>query len=199
MSTHDGGKRLDFACECVSARGGYSDPWAGLSRKRLLPAGTKEEILCSLASAPKTIAQLARELGLSGPSVFSHVTEMAASELLREADGPPKRYPAERYYEPNFPVVKRQESARFEAVCEELSSEMASLFESRLGPLREAFERTTLPQRGWAFEDLTHYLFARAQRGARSALEDRGTLPPRSAHLNGVEWVFWAEECQEED
>lgn len=199
MGTHDGGKRLEFACECVSARGGYSDPWAGLSQKRLLPAGTKEEILCSLASAPKTIAQLARELGLSGPSVFTHVAEMAASELLREADGQRKRYPAERYYEPNFPVVNRQESACFEGVCEELSNEMASLFERRLGQLREAFERTTLAGHGWTFEDLTHYFFARAQRGARAALEDRGTLPPRSSHLNGVEWVFWAEECQEED
>jgi DNA-binding transcriptional ArsR family regulator len=199
MSTQDGGKRLEFACECVSARGGYSDPWAGLAQKRLLPAGTKEEILCSLASAPKTIAQLARELGLSGPSVFTHVTEMAASELVREANDQRKRYPAERYYEPNFPVVSRQERPCFEGVCEELSNEMASLFERHLGRLREAFERTTLSQRGWAFEDLTHYLFARAQRGARAALEDQGTLPPRSAHLNGVEWVFWAEECQEED
>ena len=199
MSTQQGRNGLDFPCECVSARGGYSDPWSGISQKRLLPAGTKEEILCSLARAPKTIAQLARELSLSSPSVFTHVTEMVASELLREADGQQKRYPTERYYEPNFPVVSRTESPFFESACSELADEMASLFTQKLDLLREAFDRTTLAARGWTFEDLTHYLYARAQRGARSILEDRGALPAAASHLNGVEWVFWAEECKEED
>jgi len=165
-----------------------------VAQKRLLPAGTKEEILCSLAEEPKTIAQLARQLSLSGPSVFTHVSEMVASELLREAEGRQKRYAAERYYEPNFPVVCHADRAEFDEPCEELAGELAALFARHLARLREAFDETTLAARGWGFDDLAHYLYARAHRDARALLEARGALPPRAAHLNGVEWVFWAEE-----
>ena len=79
-------KGLRFPCECVSAQGGYSDPWAGISQNRLLPDGTKEEILNSLSREPKTTAQLAKELDLSQPSIHRHIGEMMVSELLRESE-----------------------------------------------------------------------------------------------------------------
>ena len=63
MSGPNGHKGLQFACECVSAQAGYSDPWASISQKKLLPDGTKESIINSLGKEPKTIAQLAKELG----------------------------------------------------------------------------------------------------------------------------------------
>ncbi|HZI20111.1 MAG TPA: winged helix-turn-helix domain-containing protein [Pyrinomonadaceae bacterium] len=196
MSEQDVGRRLDFACECVSSHGGYGDPWAGLAQRKLLSNGTKEEILCSVARDPKTIAQLARELSLSPPSVFTHVTELVSSDLIRAADGHPKRHPSERYYEPNFPVVRRAERAEFDSVCEELSEQFAALFARRLKRLEHAFDGTDLAARGWKFEDVGHYLYARVQRGARERLEDSGALPPRQPHLNGSEWVFWAEESE---
>ena len=194
MSSRDGQRVLEFACECVSSRGGYSDPWSAVAQNRLLPDGTKEEILNAVARRPKTIAQLAKELGLAPPSVHTHVGEMLASELLREAAEWEKRYPTERYYEPNFPVVGRAEGAEFEAACGEIAEQVAALFRRRLGKLERAFDRTALAERGWTFDDLKQYLYARVQRAARRALESDGTLPARQAHQNGLEWDFWAEE-----
>src|SRR5919205_4172387 len=120
-------KRLRFPCECVSAQGGYSDPWAAISQKKLLPDGTKEEILNSVTKEPKTIAQLAKELGLSQPSIHRHISEMMASELLRESEEWERRYPTERYYEPNFPVVRAEERTEFDDVCREMAGRVAEL------------------------------------------------------------------------
>src|ERR1051326_2068396 len=92
MSGPDGMDGLRFPCECVSSReGGYSDPWAAVTKRKLLPDGTKEEILNLLAREPKTISQLAEALRLSPPSVFAHVNDMIKRELLREARGCAKR------------------------------------------------------------------------------------------------------------
>ena len=81
MTIPAGFKGLLFPCECVSSRpGGYSDPWAEITKNRLLPNGTKEEILNVLAQEPKTITQIAETLRLSAPTV-PHVSEMLRSEL----------------------------------------------------------------------------------------------------------------------
>lgn len=195
MSGVKGYKRLRFACECVSAETGYSDPWAGVSQKKLLPDGTKEDIMNSVAKEPKTIAQLAKELDLSQPSIHRHISEMMASELLRESEEWERKYPTERYYEPNFPVVKADERAEFEAICKEMAERVADLFEKRRIQLESAFAKTDLANRGWMFPDIAQYLYASVQRGARELLEERGALPLREKHRNGVEWIFWAEEA----
>src|SRR4051812_4119997 len=110
MTVPEGFRGLRFPCECVSSRpGGYSDPWAEISRNRLLPDGTKEEILNLVSREPKTISQLAEALHLSLPSIHTHITDMMKSELLRESVEWEKKYPTERYYEPNFPVLKAEE------------------------------------------------------------------------------------------
>jgi DNA-binding transcriptional ArsR family regulator len=189
-------KKLQFACECVSARGGYSDPWAAIAQKRLLPDGTKEEILNLVADEPKTIAQLAKLLNLSQPSVHKHINEMMGSELLRESKEWERKYPTERYYEPNFPVLKAEEQAEFERLCQEMAERVAALFEKQYKQLESTFHQTAISERGWAFSDISHYLYARVQRGARELLEQHGKLPPRKEHRNGAEWVFWAEELR---
>src|ERR1041385_4325995 len=107
-------KGLRFPCECVSGlAGGYSDPWADVTKRKLLPNGTKEQIVTLLAEEPKTISQLAQALSLSAPSVHTHINDMLQSELLRESEEFEKRHPSERYYEPNFPVFKAGECAEF--------------------------------------------------------------------------------------
>lgn len=83
MSVRKNGCLLHFPCECVSIQGGYSDPWAAIAQKRLLSDGTKERVLNAVARRPRTIANLATELGLSAPTVHSHVNEMLGSGLLR--------------------------------------------------------------------------------------------------------------------
>ena len=195
MSVPAGFKGLRFPCECVSSLpGGYSDPWAEITKNKLLPDGTKEEILNVLARGPNTITQIAETLGLSAPSVHTHIRDMLRSELLREAVEWEKTHPAERYYEPNFPVFKDEECAEFRVLCEEMSKELVTLFERKQKKIERTFQKTALSQKGWETSDITHCLFANMYRGARTLLEQRGLLRRRQQHANGAQWIFWAEE-----
>ena len=191
----DDQKGLRFPCECVSSLpGGYTDPWADITKRKLLPNGTKEQIVSLVAQEPKTISQLAQALNLSAPSIHTHVNDMLKSELLRESEEYEKKHPTERYYEPNFPVFKAEECAEFRELCEEMAEQLATLFERRRAKMERAFRRTSLPDHGWELSDVTHCLYANMYRGARTLLEKRGLLAPREKHANGAEWIFWAEE-----
>lgn len=195
MTVPEGFKGLRFPCECVSSRrGGYSEPWAAVAKNKLLPNGTKEEILNLVAQEPRTISQLAEALGLSAPSVHTHVSDMLKSELLREAVEWEKTHPAERYYEPNFPVIKAEEAAELCELCDDLASKVADLFKKHRRKLEKVFRETPLAERGWEFAEVAQFVFASVQRGAREMLEQDGTLASPKSHRNGVEWVFWAEE-----
>jgi DNA-binding transcriptional ArsR family regulator len=188
-------KALRFPCECVSGGpGGYSDPWAEIARKKLLPNGTKEEILNLVAREPRTISQLAEALALSAPSVHTHVSDMIKSELIRESEEWEKQHPTERYYEPNFPVFGAEECAEFRGLCDEVAQQIATLVEKKRAKMERAFGRTGLADRGWDLSDVTQCLYANMQRGARLLLEERGLLVPREKHTNGAAWIFWAEE-----
>lgn len=192
--TVDGGG-LRFPCECVSnSPGGYSDPWADITKRKLLPNGTKEQIVTLVAREPKTISQLAQALNLSPPSVHTHVNDMLNSELLRESVEFEKKHPTERYYEPNFPVFKAEECAEFRTLCEEMAEQLATLFERQKAKMEQAFAKTSLRDQGWDLSDVTQCLYANMYRGARAMLEERGLLAPRAKHANGAEWIFWAEE-----
>lgn len=195
MSIAEGFKGLRFPCECVSGTaGGYSDPWSEVTKHKLLPNGTKEEILNLVAQEPKTISQLAEALHLSPPSVYTHITDMMKSELLRESEEWEKKHPSERYYEPNFPVFKGAECAEFKTLCEEMAEQVAALFEKRRAKIERAFNKTGLKDQGWGPADITQCLYANMQRGARTLLEQRGLLIPRQKRANGAAWIFWAEE-----
>jgi len=186
---------LCFPCECVSGgSGGYSDPWSEITKNKLLPNGTKEEILNLVAREPKTISQLAEALDLSPPSVHTHINDLMKSELLRESEEWEKKYPTERYYEPNFPVLKAEECAEFRALCQEMAEQVVALFERKRAKMERAFARTRLANQGWEFSHITQCLYANMQRSARTLLEQRGLLSPRQKHRNGAEWTFWAQE-----
>ena len=186
---------LRFPCECVSnSPGGYTDPWADITKRKLLPNGTKEQILTLVANGPKTLSQLAEALDLSAPSVHTHINDMLKSELLRESEEFEKRHPTERYYEPNFPVFKAEECAEFQELCDEMAQQLATLFERRRAKMERAFQKTSLADHGWKFSDVTQCLYANMYRSARTLLEDRALLTPRQKHANGAEWIFWAEQ-----
>ena len=186
---------LRFPCECVSAGpGGYSDPWADITKKKLLPNGTKEQIINLVAREPRTISQLAEALNLSPPSVHTHINDLMKSELLRESQESEKRYPTERYYEPNFPVFRAEECAEFKALCQEMSREIVNLFEKKRSKMERVFRKTTFADQGWELSDVTQCLYANMQRNARVLLEQRGLLSPSEKHANGAQWIFWAEE-----
>jgi DNA-binding transcriptional ArsR family regulator len=186
---------LRFPCECVSADvTEYSDPWADIAKRKLLPNGTKEEILNLVARGPKTISQLAQALNLSAPSIYTHINDMLNSELLRESEEWEKKYPTERYYEPNFPVFRAAECAEFSALCEEMAQLVVTLFERKRAKMERAFAKTDLSEQGWELTDVTQCLYANMQRRARTELEKRGLMVPRQKHANGAKWIFWAEE-----
>ena len=188
-------KRLHFPCSCVSGGPGrYSDPWADIARHKLLPQGTKEDIINLVAREPKTISQLAQALSLSAPSVHTHITDLMKSELLRESREWQKRYPTERYYEPNFPILKANDCAEFSELCETISQKLATLFEEQSPELERVFANTDLARQGWSFNDVSQFVFANIQRNARALLEENGMLKPAKMHGNGSEWVYWAEE-----
>ena len=192
-------KVLRFPCECVSGlASGYTDPWAEVTKRRLLPNGTKEQILNHLAHEPKTLSQLAQALNLSPPSVHTHINEMLQSELVRESEEFEKKHPTERYYEPNFPIFKAEECEEFLDLCEEMAQQLATLFERRRAKMERAFRKTSLPAQGWNFSDVTQCLYANTYRNARTLLEERGLLTPRKKHANGAEWIFWAQESKDE-
>src|ERR1700749_154104 len=195
MTVPEGFEGLRFPCECVSSRrGGYSEPWAAVAKNKLLPDGTKEEILNLVAREPRTISQVAEVLGLSAPSVYAHVSDMLKSELLREAVEWEKTHPAERYYEPNFPVIKEEEAEELCRVCDELAEKVAVLFRRHRRQMEKAFGETPLAERGCDAAEVAQFVFASAQRRARVLLEQEGVLSPPKTPRNGVEWVFWAEE-----
>ena len=195
MSISSDSKSLCFPCECVSGRrGGYSDPWSEITKNKLMPNGTKEDILNLVAREPKTISQLAETLNLSPPSIHTHINDMMKSELLRESEAWEKIHPSERYYEPNFPVFRAEDCAKFEALCSEMAERVASLFAKQRSQMARAFRSTGLPKQGWEFSDITQCIYANIQRNARVLLEERGILSPRQNHANGAEWIFWAEE-----
>jgi DNA-binding transcriptional ArsR family regulator len=197
MTVPKGYRGLRFPCECVSAGpGGYSDPWADVTKKKLLPNGTKEEILNLVAREPKTISQLAEALSLSAPSVHTHINDMMKSELLRESVEWEKKYPAERYYEPNFPVFRAEECEEFKALCEEMAEQVVALFEKKRSKIERAFSKTGLKEQGWRVSDITQCLYANMQRGARTRLEKRGLLAACEKRNNGAQWIFWAEELE---
>jgi len=191
-------KGLRFPCECVSsAPGGYTDPWTDITKRKLLPNGTKEQILTLVADEPKTISQLAQALNLSAPSIYTHINDMLESELLRESEEFEKKHPSERYYEPNFPIFKAEDCAEFEALCDEMAQQLAALFERKRSKMERAFRNTGLPDQGWKLTDVTQCLYANMYRSARTLLEQRGLLASRAMHTNGAEWIFWAEEREE--
>ena len=185
---------MEFACECVAAKGDYGDPWAPIAQKKLLPNGTKEKIINLVAREPRTIAQLAKLLHRSQPSIFVHVNELMTSELLRESEEWEKKYPAERYYEPNFPVIPLPLRAEFENACNAIAKGFADHFESNFEKLEKSFTESELGADGWKFEDVAQYFYAKVQREARKLLEESGILPQRKMRGNGVAWLFWAEE-----
>jgi NAD(P)H-flavin reductase len=101
-------------------------------------------------------------------------------------------------YEPNFPVFRAAECAEFRALCDEMAQQVVALFEKRQSKLERAFRTTDLASEGWQFSDITQCLYTNMYRRARTMLEQRGILTSRQKHANGAEWIFWAEEHDED-
>ena len=87
MTVPAGFKGLRFPCECVSSiPEGYSDPWAEITKNRLLPNGTKEQILNVLAQGPNFVAA-ANGHGQDRHSGFQRQSNRASFESVQFSIG----------------------------------------------------------------------------------------------------------------
>ena len=96
MADSDDSKGLRFPCECVSAGpGGYSDPWADITKKKLLPNGTKEEIVNLVARVidvrVKRLVGTDRVLRLFAKWSLVHDEEQASARVRRVGEKIPDR------------------------------------------------------------------------------------------------------------
>ena len=97
----------------------------------------------------------------------------------------------------NIPDEIKTMLEEFEKICQEMCEQVVETFEQARPHFEDAFKRTTLAGKGWEFTDVTQYLYACIQRGARKRLEERGLLRPAEKHRNGVDWTFWAEQPEQ--
>ena len=190
---------LQFACDCVSRlHQTMRDPWSYVSRTGLISSETKEIILNKTYHQPKTVTQLAKEIGLSQPAVYKHVKELLASDMLREAKLPDadKSYRVEKYYEPNFPVLLEEDMERLEPACRELAERIAEIYWEHKAELQKALADTSLESRGYALEDILDFLYSKTRRMGRQILDEQGFFPELPEHRDGSRWVYWAEEVE---
>jgi DNA-binding transcriptional ArsR family regulator len=194
------GKILQFACDCVShLHDTARDPWSHVSRYGLISSETKEIILNKTYRQPKTVTQLAREIGLSQPAVHKHVKELLASDMLRPAplDDEEKTYRIEQYYEPSFPVLLTEDLSQLEPVCRRVANRIAGVYWEHRDELREAFSGSSLEKRGYAVEEILDFLYSKIRRMGREILDEQGFLPALPTHKDGSRWVYWAEETED--
>lgn len=193
---------LQFACDCVShLHNAARDPWSHVSRAGLISSETKEIILNKTYRQPKTVTQLAKEIGLSQPAIYKHVTELLASDLIREAHLPDeeKAYRIERYYEPNFPVLLQEDVESLEPICRKVAQRIAEVYWEHKDELREAFAGCSLEERGYSVEDVLDYLYSKIRREGHKVLDEQGFFPDLPVHRDGSRWVYWAEEITLQD
>ena len=193
------GRILQFACDCVShLHAVIRDPWSYVSRAGLISSETKEIILTKTYRQPKTVTQLAKEIGLSQPAIYKHVKELLASDMMREArlSDAEKTYRVEKYYEPNFPVLLEEDVAQLEPACRKVAQRIAEIHWEHKDELQAAFAGSSLERRGYALEDILDFLYSKIRRLGREVLDEQGFFPELPTHRDGSRWVYWAEEIE---
>ena len=191
---------LQFACDCVShLHDVVRDPWSHVSRAGLISSETKEIILNKTYRQPKTVTQLAREIGLSQPAIHKHVKELLNSDLLRTVSiaDEEKSYRVEQYYEPNFPVLLLEDLSQLEPACRKVAQRIAEIYWEHRDELQNAFANSSLEKRGYVIEDILDFLYSKIRRMGREILDEQGFFPELPTHKDGSCWVYWAEEIED--
>jgi DNA-binding transcriptional ArsR family regulator len=172
-----------------------------VSRAGLISSETKEIILNKTYRQPKTVTQLAKEIGLSQPAIYKHVKELLANDMMREAhlSNEEKSYRIEKYYEPNFPVLLQEDLAQLEPVCQKIAQDVAKIYWEHRDELQQAFAGCSLQDRAYTLEDILDYLYSKIRRMGREILDEQGFFPELPKHRDGTRWLYWAEEIELEE
>ena len=188
---------LKFSCNCINS---LEDPWSYVSKSGILSSETRQIIMNKIYREPKTVTQLAKEIGLSQPAIHKHIAELLNEGLIKEVKVPESErvFKREKYYSPNFPVVLRSDLDVLEPILRIIIEEAARIIKKNENRLKTSFKRTSLPKRQWAFEDLTFFLYKKITDLTREKFEREGFFPQIPLR-NGEKWVFWAEEVNIEE
>ena len=171
------------------------DPWSYVSKSGSLSSETRQIIINKIYKDPKTVTQLAKEIGLSQPAIHKHVAELLKEGLIREVEVPisERVFKREKYYSPTFPVVSKSDLGVLGPILMEIVEEVSEVVKKNEGRLKSLFDKTGLPKRQWAFEDLTFFLYKKITDLTREKFEREGFFPEIPVR-NEEKWVFWAEE-----
>ena len=188
---------LKFSCNCINS---LEDPWSYVSKSGILSSETRQIIMNKIYREPKTVTQLAKEIGLSQPAIHKHIAELLNEGLIKEVKVPESErvFKREKYYSPNFPVVLRSDLDVLEPILRIIIEEAARIIKKNENRLKTSFNRTSLPKRQWAFEDLTFFLYKKITDLTREKFEREGFFPQIPLR-NGEKWIFWAEEVNIEE
>jgi len=185
---------LRYSCNCISSDS-VDDPWSYISRAGSLSSETRQIIINKIYKEPKTVTQLAKEIGLSQPAIHKHVTELSKEGLIKEIEVPTreKEFKREKYYSPTFPVILKSDLHVLEPTLTEIVEQVSKTIKKNRSHLETAFDKTSLPKRQWTFEDLTFFLYKKITDLTKEKLEQEGLFPEIPLR-NEEKWVFWAEE-----
>jgi DNA-binding transcriptional ArsR family regulator len=188
---------LKFSCSCINS---LDDPWSYVSRSGSLSSETRQIIINKIYKEPKTVTQLAKEIGLSQPAIHKHVVELLNEGLIKEVEVPEsdRAFKREKYYSPTFPVILKSDLSILEPILREIVDEVAEVIKKNEDRLKGGFDRTSLPKRQWTFEDLTFFLYRKITDLTREKFEREGFFPEIPVR-NGEKWIFWAEEVDVEE
>jgi len=188
---------LEFSCSCINS---LDDPWSYVSRSGSLSSETRQIIINKIYKEPKTVTQLAKEIGLSQPAIHKHVVELLNEGLIKEVEVPEneRAFKREKYYSPTFPVVLKSDLGILEPILMEIVEEVAAIIKKNEDRLKSGFDSTSMPKRLLAFEDLTFFLYKKIIDLTREKFEREGFFPEIPLR-KGEKWVFWAEEVDVEE
>jgi len=188
---------LKFSCNCINS---IEDPWSYVSQSGVLSSETRQIIINRIYKEPKTVTQLAKEIGLSQPAIHKHVVELLKESLIKEVEVPEseRAFKREKYYAPDFPVVLKSDLDVLEPILTVVVREVARIVKKNENRLKTAFNKTSLPQKQWTFEDLTFFLYRKITDLTREKFEQEGFFPEIPVR-NGEKWVFWTEEVNLEE
>jgi len=167
----------------------------------LISGETKESILNNTYRKPRTVTQLAKKMDLSQPAISKHVKELLAADMLREADLPSneKAYRIEKYYEPNFPVLLKEDVEQMEPVVQKVAQSIAGVYWKHRNELQEAFQGCSLEEHGYSLEDVLDFFYTKIRRQGRQTLAEQGFFRELPTHKDGSRWTYWAEEMDSDE
>jgi len=188
---------LKFSCNCINS---IEDPWSYVSQSGVLSSETRQIIVNKIYKEPKTVTQLAKEIGLSQPAIHKHVVELLKESLIKEVEVPEseRAFKREKYYAPNFPVILKSDMNILEPILRIIVKEVVRIIKENENRLERSFNKTSLPKKQWTFEDLTFFLYRKITDLTREKFEREGFFPEIPVR-NGEKWVFWTEEVNLEE